>query len=92
MKFWYVLTSIFWLDFHRVVLNTLLLNNALYDFCLTKTAFIVACQRLPLIVLAKLALVCVDRFASHVKATESGGLSSTCFLQELLIHQYLESI
>lgn len=91
MKFWYVLTSIFWLDFHRVVLNTLLLNYALYDFCLTKTDFIVACQRLPLIVLAKLALVCVDRFASHVKATESGGLSSTCFLQELLIHQYLQS-
>ncbi|CAJ1349053.1 unnamed protein product [Effrenium voratum] len=91
MKFWYVVTSICWLDFHRVVLNTLLLNYALYDFCLTNTDFVIACQRLPMIVLAKLALVCVDRFASHVKSTESGGLSSTCFLQELLIHQYLQS-
>ena len=91
MKFWYVLASIVWLDFHRVVLNTLLLNYALYDFCLTKTDFVTACQRLPLIVLAKLLLVCVDRFASHVKDTETGGLSSTCFLQELLIHQYLQS-
>ena len=91
MKPWYVFASIFWLDFHRVVLNTLLLNYALYDFCLTKTSFATACQRLPLIVLAKLALVCMDRFASHVKATETGGLSSTCFLQELLIHHYLQS-
>ena len=49
--------------------------------------FSAACQRLPLIVLAKLLLVCLDRFAGHVKDTETGSLSSTCFLQELLIHQ-----
>lgn len=34
-KLWYVLASIIWLDFHKVVLNTLLLNYALFDFCLT---------------------------------------------------------
>eukprot|EP00913_Durusdinium_trenchii_P012063 g11331.t1 len=58
-KLWYVLASIVWLDFHRVVLNSLLLNYALFDFCLTegKTDFTAACRRLPLIVLAKLLLV-----------------------------------
>ena len=90
-KLWYVLASILWLDFHRVVLNTLLLDYALYDFCLTKTQFLDACRRLPLIAIAKLALICVDRFASHVQNTETGSLSSTCFLQEMLIHQYLQS-
>lgn len=35
-KLWYVLASIVWLDFHRVVLNSLLLNYALFDFCLTE--------------------------------------------------------
>ena len=90
-KLWYVLASILWLDFHKVVLNTLLLDYALYDFCLTKTGFAEACQRLPLIVFSKLILICIDRFASHVQYTETGSLSSTCFLQEMLIHQYLQS-
>ncbi|CAJ1368078.1 unnamed protein product [Effrenium voratum] len=88
---WHVLVAIAWIDFHRVVLNTLLLNYALYDFCLTQTQLQVACQRLPAIALAKLVLVCIDRLADHIKFNQAGSMSSTKYLQELLIHRYLQT-
>lgn len=90
IRLWKVMASIVWLDFHRVVMNTLLLNYAIYDFCLTKASFEAACHRLPFIVLAKLVLVCVDRLASHVKAAMLGSLSTTRLLQEVLLHRYLQ--
>ncbi|CAE7031951.1 unnamed protein product [Symbiodinium natans] len=90
IKLWKVLASIVWLDFHGVVMNTLLLNYAIYDFCLTKASFEAACHRLPFIVLAKLVLVCVDRLASHVKSAMTGNLSTTRLLQEVVLHRYLQ--
>ncbi|CAK8988471.1 Calx-beta domain-containing protein [Durusdinium trenchii] len=89
-KLWHMILAMIWLTFHKVVLNTLLLNYALYDFCLTSTHLATAMGRLPFIALAKLLLVCCDRLADHIKGTSGGAGGATAYLQEVLIHRYLQ--
>eukprot|EP00913_Durusdinium_trenchii_P002151 g1986.t2 len=85
-KLWHMILAMIWLTFHKVVLNTLLLNYALYDFCLTSTHLATAMGRLPFIALAKLLLVCCDRLADHIKGTSGGAGGATAYLQEVLTH------
>eukprot|EP00930_Biecheleria_cincta_P006665 TRINITY_DN107715_c0_g1_i1.p1 TRINITY_DN107715_c0_g1~~TRINITY_DN107715_c0_g1_i1.p1 ORF type:complete len:973 (-),score=130.31 TRINITY_DN107715_c0_g1_i1:13-2931(-) len=87
---WNMAFSICWLNFHHVVLNTLLLSYALYDFCLTRANDPASYKRLPIIVAVKLVLVFFDRFADHVKETQMGGLGCTLLIQQQLIHKFLQ--
>lgn len=89
-KYWKVLLALFWKGLHQVVLNTLLLNFALYDFCFARAGEPAAYRRLPTIVGLKLLLVLLDRFADHVAATTKGTKSCTQLVQMQLLHKYLE--
>jgi len=88
-KYWNVVLAGFWMDFHHVVLNTMLLQYALYDFCFAMTDDPAVYKALFAIIGIKFIFVLFDRYADHIADNQVGVYGTTVRMQSWLLHKYL---